>query len=104
MFTQIRKLVCGLTLASLVGSAGLASANYPAQGGNNYGGNHYNGHNTYYQPPQVRYMTVVVWENRQVPTTEYVTRYDHCNQPYRAAVTVYKTVRVAVEKRIAVNY
>ncbi len=55
-------------------------------------------------PPQsqVYYKTIVVYETVQKACIHWITKYDHCDQPYRVKVVTYKSVQVPVEKRIRV--
>jgi hypothetical protein len=50
----------------------------------------------------VTYRTVVCEEVRTVPCVEYVTKYDHCGNPYTVKVTVYKKKVVQVKKQVPV--
>lgn len=52
--------------------------------------------------PCCYYKTVIVYETRLVPCTETMIRYDDCGCPYKAQVTVYHKVRVAVTKQVKV--
>lgn len=52
--------------------------------------------------PQYYYKTAVVYETVQKPCVSWVKKYDHCDRPYLVKVVTYKTVEVAVEKRIRV--
>ena len=52
--------------------------------------------------PQYYYKTVVVYESVQKPCVTWIKKYDHCDRPYLVKVVTYKTVEVAVEKRIRV--
>ena len=54
-------------------------------------------HNYSYQ-----YKWITVNEARRVAYTKYVVRYYQCGTPYIAKVTCYKTIYVAVRKRIKI--
>jgi hypothetical protein len=55
--------------------------------------------------PACRYECITTYVPRTVPYTKVVTLYDHCGQPYQVCQTCYKTVMVAVQKRVPVcNY
>lgn len=49
------------------------------------------------------YEKVVCYETRTVAYKKHVTRYDECGKPYTVCVTCYKSVKVPVEKVIAVT-
>ena len=53
-------------------------------------------------PVQCYYKTVVVYEYARKPFYDYVIRYDHCGEPYRAKVVVWRTVKVPVTKQVRV--
>ncbi len=53
-------------------------------------------------PPKYYYKTVIVYETVKTPVVSYVTKYDHCGQPYRAKVVSYKLVQVPVQKQVKV--
>ncbi|MFV0446031.1 MAG: hypothetical protein ACK5Q5_20840 [Planctomycetaceae bacterium] len=54
--------------------------------------------------PRCYYKTVITWQVIEEPCYDYVTKYDHCGQPYRVKVVTYKTVKVPVEKLVKVCY
>ena len=54
--------------------------------------------------PKYYYKTVTVYETVRKPYRYAYTRYDHCGKPYRSWAVKWKTVRVAVTKRIRVSY
>jgi hypothetical protein len=54
--------------------------------------------------PQCYYKTVTVYEYVKKPCVHYVTKYDHCGEPYYAKVVTWKTVEVPVQKQVKVCY
>ena len=90
MFRSIRKLFAAAAVATvLVGVSATANAGSGC-------------HSNSYQPPTCYYKTVTVWETVKKPYIHYVTKYDHCGQPYRVRTTTWKTVSVPVTKRVKV--
>ncbi len=55
----------------------------------------------YSKPPA--YKTIVVYEMVEVPYVTYVTKYHPCGTAYRVKVVEYRTVKVAVEKRVKIG-
>lgn len=54
--------------------------------------------------PQCYYKTVTVYETVKQPCVHYVTKYDHCGEPYYAKIVTWKTVKVPVQKQVKVCY
>lgn len=53
---------------------------------------------------RVYYKSVTVYETVRQPREYRVVRYDHCGTPSVTTVTVWKSVRVPVTRRVAVHY
>jgi len=49
------------------------------------------------------YQCVTTYETRRVAYQEPITRYDACGRPYTATRTCYRTVQVAVTKKVPVT-
>ncbi|MCA9047420.1 MAG: hypothetical protein KDA89_01750 [Planctomycetaceae bacterium] len=54
--------------------------------------------------PQCHYKTVTVYEAVKKPCVHYVTKYDHCGEPYYAKIVTWKVVQVPVQKQVKVCY
>ncbi len=54
--------------------------------------------------PRCFYKTITTWEIVEKPYIDYVTKYDHCGQPYLVKVVSYETIRVPVTKLVKVCY
>ena len=54
-------------------------------------------------PPCGHYETIVVTKCVEVPYIKPVTLYDHCGRPYVVERTAFRTVKVAVPRRVFVR-
>jgi hypothetical protein len=52
--------------------------------------------------PACHYECITTYVPRTVSYTKVVTLYDHCGQPYDVSRTFYRTILVAVQKRVPV--
>ena len=95
--SKLASICFAVALAIGLGAAGSSAK----AGGYGYSAHSYQsagyGHHNHQQ-----YVTVTVWVKKQIPYTKVVTLYKPCGTPYYAKKTYYKTVKVPVQKRIAI--
>lgn len=102
---SIRSLALAGVVALFGMSATPASAGYPSNSGNSYQSGYGSSFSDEYaHRPSYYFKDVVVYQPRQVPDVQWVTKYDHCGKPIQVKVVTYRTIQVPVHQRIKVAY
>ncbi|MEZ6126960.1 MAG: hypothetical protein R3C49_27905 [Planctomycetaceae bacterium] len=91
----MRTLTSLKTLAASIVAAGILAVGGPSASAGDY---------CHSPAPQCYYKTVVSYDYVKKPVVSYVTKYDHCGEPYYAKSVSWQIVKVPVTKQVKVCY
>jgi hypothetical protein len=86
-FKSLKSVFRGILVAGAIAFVGASSASA-----------------THYPVHSCHYRTVITYVYEKQPVVEWVTLYDHCDQPYEVKVVRYVTVKVPVKRLVKVCY